>query len=458
MKKFNYIFILFALFIFVSACTDDFEEINTSPNSATDAPLAALVVASQVSLMGVYESEDARLASMWTRQFTGNERQYGSYHTYGVTSEVFTFFNTYIGVIQPALDAQVKAEILGNEKTIGLVKVLRAMAYGYMTSVYGDIPLAEANSYPEIQNPQYESQANVYAQVQTLLDEAIVALGGEGGIAPTSDIFFGGDTDAWIEVAYSLKARYYLHTGDNAAAITAADNGVSSSAGDLLTVHGNAVSAAQNSWYDFLVIQRQGYLTAYDSYLADILDAASTSYRGDAKTDEGARFSSIFTGAATTYELNIVSFFGPTAPFPLVSFYETKLIKAEALMNQNATANQAAALTELNAVRTSLAADFGGTYDAYLLTDFAPAGIANAGGLSTGEALLAEIVEEKYVSLVGQVEVFNDMRRLDNPLGLTPTNGSRFPQRFLYPTDEVNSNENVPSPLPGLFDATPVNQ
>jgi hypothetical protein len=458
MKKFNYILLFVALAVFGSACTDDFEEINTSPNNATDAPLNSLIIASQVSIMGVYESEDARLASMWTRQFTGAERQYGSYHVYSVTSEVFSFFNTYIGAIQPALDAEVKATAIDNIKTVGMLKVMRAMTYGYMTALYGDIPFSEANSYPEIQNPAYEGQAAVYAGVQALLDEAITDLGGAGGIPPAADIFYAGDAAAWIEVAYSLKARFYLHVGDNAAAASAANNGISSTGNDMLTVHGTSVSANQNSWYDFLVIQRDGYLRAFDSYLAELVDVAQGNYRGNAKTDETARFNAIFTGVVDDYDLNSAGMFASDASFPIISYNETRLIAAEALLNQNIAANQAAALTELNAVRAALSAEYGVTYAAYDLTDFAAGGIANSGAANAGQALLNEVIEEKYVSLVGQIEVFNDMRRLDNPLGLIPTNGSRFPQRFLYPTDEVNSNENVPSPLPGLYDATPVNR
>jgi len=457
MKKINFIYLFVVLALFGTACTDDFEEINTSPNSATDAPLNSLIIASQVSIMGVYESEDARLASMWTRQFTGFERQYASYHVYSVTSEVFSFFNTYIGAIQPALDAEVKAAEINNTKVVGMLKVMRAMTYGYMASLYGDIPMMEANSYPEIQNPAYQGQAAVYAAVQTMLDEGISDLAGAGGIPASADIFFGGDSDAWTEVAYSLKARYYLHTGQNAEAVAAAVNGISSTANDMLTVHGTSVSANQNSWYDFLVIQRDGYLRATDSYLAELLDSTQVNYRGDAKTDEGERFNDIFVGTAGDYDLNIDSMFAASASFPLVSFYETRLIAAEALLNQNLTANQAAALAELNAVRAAVESEFGGRYDAYVLADFASGGIANNGG-SSGASLLEEILEEKYVSLVGQVEVFNDLRRLDNPLGLSTTNGSRFPERFLYPTDEVNSNDNVPNPLPGLFDPTPVNQ
>ncbi len=456
----NFIFSIGLLFL-VSSCVDELPEINESPNSATDAPLDALVVASQVSLMGVYESEDARLANMWTRQFTGSDRQYTSYHTYIVTSEVFSFIQVYIGVIQPTLDAEVKAAALNNRAVIGMLKVIRAMAYGHAVALYGDIPFTESNQYPEIENPEYDGQEAVYARLQIMLDEAIADLNsGEGGIAGSIDIFYNGDNSSWVELANTVKARYYLHVGDYTAALNSANNGISSPAGNMLAPHGTTVSANQNSYYDFAVIQRDGYLTAEDSYLARLIDPTQPEYRGDTKTDDSTRFATIFNGGVGEYVLNTTAdgYFAADASFPLASFAETQLIKAESILRDNPSDLQAA-IDELNALRGALESTYpGSTYDDYVIADFQISGIANNDGSSAVDALLTEIIEEKYVSLVGQVEVFNDFRRLDNPLGLTPTIGTRFPQRFLYPTDEVNSNSNFPSTNPGLFDATPINQ
>jgi hypothetical protein len=122
------------------------------------------------------------------------------------------------------------------------------------------------------------------------------------------------------------------------------------------------------------------------------------------------------------------------------------IAQLEAAMN--AAGTPADALTALNAVRAELATKFpGGTYDAFVAGDFA-----------TDPLLLSEIILEKYKTLNGQTEAWNDMTRLGNPFGLSPIQGSEFPQRFLYPQSEVNANENIPNPLPSLFAPTSVNQ
>jgi hypothetical protein len=59
--------------------------------------------------------------------------------------------------------------------------------------------------------------------------------------------------------------------------------------------------------------------------------------------------------------------------------------------------------------------------------------------------LLKEILTEKYVSLFGQLEPFCDIRRTKNLIGVVPTFGTKLPERFLYPQDEINTNSNTPS-------------
>ncbi len=95
-------------------------------------------------------------------------------------------------------------------------------------------------------------------------------------------------------------------------------------------------------------------------------------------------------------------------------------------------------------------------------TFFTLATIPAASSLTADQALLREILEERYVSFFGQIEGFNDMRRTQTEtlvkVPVLPNAGAQLPQRFLYPQSEVDRNTATPSPIPGLFVKTPVNQ
>ena len=54
------------------------------------------------------------------------------------------------------------------------------------------------------------------------------------------------------------------------------------------------------------------------------------------------------------------------------------------------------------------------------------------------------------MSLFGNIEVFNDVRRTQNLIGVPINSGNKLPGRFLYPQSEMNSNKNTPAA--NLFD------
>ena len=107
---------------------------------------------------------------------------------------------------------------------------------------------------------------------------------------------------------------------------------------------------------------------------------------------------------------------------PVLTFAENQLIRAEAQYRTNA---QPAALATMNAYRASV-------------------GLGAKNGL-TGAALLQAIMEEKYVALFQNTEVWNDYRRTCYP-NLTPASGTFVPARLVYGTDERRANPNIPSP------------
>ena len=58
--------------------------------------------------------------------------------------------------------------------------------------MFGDIPYSEAGN-PEIQDPAFDPQVQVYSQVIARLDEAISTLNGASSGSIPEDIYFGGD-------------------------------------------------------------------------------------------------------------------------------------------------------------------------------------------------------------------------------------------------------------------------
>jgi len=459
MKNLFRAFLALMLFMGLEACSGFVDDINVDPNNPSDAPLENVLNAVFTGIITPQTGEDARLGCMWAQQFSGVDRQYSAFNVYNMTAENFEWDKYYLAAKNADIVID-KANVTENKLARGIAKTLKALCMGTVTSHWGDCPFSEANRYPDIEEPKFDNQAAVYAGIQTLLDEALADFGANptNPVIAGVDFYLGGSAAAWSKVAHSLKARYYTHTKEYSKALTEAKLGIDNQAGDwAVPFAGGNTLQDQNTYNAFGVDFRAGYMDASSAILPQLLDTVpgNAKYRGNAKTDESARYRALFVGETGAYDLNYDNYWAATASFPIINALETQLILAEAAARTGAPDE---ALSGLNAARALLSATFGGTYADYVLDDFNEGNMAGIPGKSRDEALLYEIVEEKYCSLAGQNEVFNDLRRTKNLLGFVAISGGTIPQRFLIPQVEVNSNSSTPQPLPKLFDVTPVNQ
>lgn len=426
---------------------------NENPNNPTTAPADKIFVAGQVGAVTFLESHSARKGSMWAQYFSGEDRQYSSIYSYNLTASDSDsdWFMAYVRGLTNLRLAREKynARTVVPESQVAATKIWEAMLMGQVTALWGDVPFSEAVNSDETSTPSYDSQSAVYSSVQTLLDEAITTLEANSSTISNDVTSLNGDASKWLKVAYTLKARYLMHTGDASGALTAAQNGIDADdgSGDALMPHGQQQARNQNLYYAFTVVERSGYLAADRSHSRDMLNNGNNS-----KTDETARVEYFYDGTDLN---NTDGFAAASESFPLVTYLENQMIIAEAEAAKGTATGDQNAIEALNNSRDYLDNKFGtDNYDDLLLTDF------QAGGAYENTTIPQHVRNWTYLGLIGQIEGFNFVRRIDyNVDGLSAVQGSEFPQRFLYPQDERNTNgDNLPDPVPGLFDPTPVNQ
>ncbi|MAD96602.1 MAG: RagB/SusD family nutrient uptake outer membrane protein [Flavobacteriaceae bacterium] len=438
MKKIVIIFLLSFSLINVS-CEGYTEGLNQDPNNFNSAPAELIIGQAQLGWMQLATSNSARYAGIFMNHFTGEDRQYVTVNGYSTTAADYddSWEDAYVRGIAQAKYTQELAAASGNTILEAIAKISEAATFGEMAALFGDIPFTEAADPNNFPTPAYDGQAAVLAGVQTLLDQAIAALGSEPASLYAGNRMASSAT--WVEIAHSLKARYYLIAKDYANALVHARQGIDTPAKSLVTLHTRSTDT-ENLYFQFTVDERDGYLGATGSHLVNLLTGVTPrliNTPGDAN-----RYASYFADNGGNVILNVADsgYFGEIKSMNLISYEEVKLIEAEAA-NRTGDAGDVAAFNE---VRAHLATTYGGS--------FPPT--AAASGSNT---LLLEILEEKYMTLVGELQPFHDVRRTGNVLNIPPKTGSTIPQRFIYPQVEIDTNPNVPSPLPTLFDKTPIN-
>jgi len=411
------------------------EDVAQDPNNPTKATRDQLLISAQTALFGLEESGVAQTACMWMQQCAGTGgrfvEQRGTNYQRLTSDYNNDFSQLYIGAgLVDLRKIQANADAAGDKVYVGVAKVLEAFLIGFGADAWGNIPYSEAAG--DNASPKFDNQLEVYAALQTLLSSAITDLDGAGNGPGAFDLVYGGDKAKWKAAAYTLKARYYMHTAEGPTrgtfvaeayqnAITAATSGIESAEGDFRAFHGSATSE-RNIWYQFFTASGFGNDLVAGARLVDLMKARndprlSAYFLPNELGDYGGLDVNTSTPANQISALNLE----PEYRQPLLTWAENQLILAEAKFQTGGGA--AAAEPHVNAVRQAV-------------------GLAP---LAVGEVTLQSIMEEKYVALFQNVEAWSDYRRTCFPV-LDPAGAAaEIPGRVYYGQAEENANPNTPT-------------
>jgi hypothetical protein len=426
------------------ACSDFLTgpELSENPNQPVTTTATQLFIAAQAQGFTRQEGQLARLAGMFTQQLSGTFNQQLSWGSQYLSTESdwsgqFAGFYTGGGLVDWR-KIQSAARSSGDSQFEGMAKVWEAYMIGTAADIWGDIPYREAVD-GTIAHPHLDPQQQVYSDVQALLSDGIVRLGGTGPGPAGADLVYAGNTGRWIRAAHTLKARFHLHTAEKlgAAAYTAALNeallGINEAPanatdamlgqgpGDFRAFHGTVLEQS-NLWSQFLNARQdinagnvfiQTLIARNDPRLPVYFTSVSGTYRGANQFGQPV-------GGSPSSEVG-ASRRSPGYRQPLVTWAENQLIIAEAKFQLG----DATAINHLNAVRTSV-------------------GLAALPGPIT----LADIMTEKWIVMFQNIEAWSDYKRTCIPV-LSPggsPQAAAIPGRIPYGLSERQNNPNIPTP------------
>jgi Starch-binding associating with outer membrane len=455
---------IITLLILVS-CEDLVEGINENPNQFTvdEIEPGKFLNGAEYNSINILLGSTSRMAGYYSGQLIGFDQTELERYNYNVTSTDFSW-DGYQSVITPL--REIRSRTLDNNLYQGITRVLEAQLIGNYASLFGDIPYSQAMQ--DINNPEFDNQADVFEVLQNLLDEAVNSLSNvTAQDVVLEDFLFDGNATKWLQSAWTLKARFYMLTKQYDMAYSAALNGVSSNSNSMkfVPLDLDDITSTKNKFW--IILNNTPSVGTGDSFLIGLLNENSGVSRNNAKTDESARLK-YYTIDESDADGNL-GIANEIEAQPLITYQENLLILAEAGARTQGLSN---GLGHLNTFRTELSAKtfFNGSvaalpsiYDSYIAGDFDSGGIENQDSLDPLRALLREIVEERYVSGFTTFMPFDDARRLrlESDLLVPFLNNTNTVQgrveRFLYPEDEILANTSVPED-PGLFSPNQINQ
>ncbi len=185
MKRLKLFQIPIVLLVSLAACNKKFDEYLANPNRPESVPAALTFTA---------VAGDLNVDRPWSNVSRWNQFDVINYNYYGDQRYDWTGlgwnYNTLNNVQR--MEAEAQQSGLGEVNPYSaLAKFFKAFFYYRMTSLNGDLPMAEALKGTENWTPKYDSQKAVFLQILTWLDEANADL--ETVKAKTGDTKIEGD-------------------------------------------------------------------------------------------------------------------------------------------------------------------------------------------------------------------------------------------------------------------------
>ncbi|TGE22438.1 SusD/RagB family nutrient-binding outer membrane lipoprotein [Hymenobacter aquaticus] len=466
---------------------EKFLDVNTDPNNPiTSAPNFLLP---GIISQGFQQQMFTALTTTYISQYAVRKTLASSTDqfilTNGNSTNTFNYAFFYSGGNVPTMVAAAEQE--KSPYYIGAGKIILAMDLAHATDMLGDLPYSEAFKGAENYTPKYDPQEQIYATVQSLLDEGIALMKTPATEntrplyisvpSPSGDILYRGDTDKWIRFANALKARQLNHLSkktsryDPQQILQLISASFRNAADDAQIQYQVAVAPLAGTTNIFGVTRANFGTATFSNNIIKYLNGtvAGAAFPGvtdprlpimlagsSSGSDPGIGIpptSNLLNGVADFYNGWYARDLGI---FEVITFHELKFIEAEAAFKAG---DKTRALTAYKAgIRAHMTKiGVGGTFANPNVTfpTITPAQIdaylaSSAVAQTEAQLTIKNIMEQKYIAMFLNPESWTDLRRYDfdpaiypnlkYPVGAPAALGNQWPRRMLPGATEVMYN------------------
>lgn len=418
----------------ISACSDEYFDVNTPSNTATIDQIRMQDLMAPVIHSTMEAQRSAELSfGNYVQNFVGaGGGAAGQTTASGLWNQVYLYILPNLKAIKD------KAEASNATHINAIVDILTAINIGIATDTWDNIPYTNAAEGPDNNFPTFDTQETIYNNIFSLLDAAISKLeatDNSGFNLGSSDLIYGGDSEKWLRTAYTVKARYQLHLVNKGVVspsevLTSIAKGYTSSNDDFLMYYSDKNI---NPWYSSEILARATGNLSLDiaSQIVSTMNGDYYPFQGDAVgidprlplfaeiPDSDTEYKGFVSGGAgiapdgsdANTRFKTDGFYTSIdSPLMLISYAEAKFIEAEAafLSSGGNLQTKGGSSQAYNAYLEGINGSMG-TYGVDGATYIADPAIA----VGEAELMLHHILKEKYIHNFLNPETFVDFRRYD---------------------------------------------
>lgn len=214
-KKFSMAFMVGAMLLSGTGCTDSFEDVNTDPDNAINVPNANLLAYSLYYTS--YRFYDRWFAMDEPMSFCGYvaKMNYIDESKYQYRAGVQdTNWEYLYRILNNVMDLQRRANE-GAPNLMNVAKTLEVHLMQIATDRWRDVPYTDAVKMAEgYLTPSYDKQEDIYPALLAKLKEAADGFAAGGSDYLDGDLLFDGDVEKWQKYCNSLRLRLAIRISE----------------------------------------------------------------------------------------------------------------------------------------------------------------------------------------------------------------------------------------------------
>lgn len=217
MKNIQYLIASLALIFLISACSNDFKDVNDDPNRISEISPGTLLnpiiygIASHNVTRSASVTFDLMQVSLPFPSVSGGLHRYDVSPNAGNSS-----WNAYYKYLSNISEMRIAAQKYGDANYEAIALTLNALVYSNLTDLFGPVPMTEAvRAEDGILYPKYDTQQFIYETILADLEKAN-AMYDTKTMIYAEDILFHNDVKKWRKFTNSLHMRLLLRISNRA--------------------------------------------------------------------------------------------------------------------------------------------------------------------------------------------------------------------------------------------------
>ncbi|MFL9483470.1 SusD/RagB family nutrient-binding outer membrane lipoprotein [Chitinophagaceae bacterium LWZ2-11] len=218
MKFSSFNIILLSTALAFTACTKNFESLNSDPTKPTDAPPENILTGAEKAASDVMYSNytNGKIGMLYAQFWSQTQKESDSQYQLdeGCNNTMWGIYSSALSNLDVIRQMNIANPQAVTSNQVAIAGILSVWIYQVLTDVYGNVPYKQALSGAANFTPVYDDASAIYDSLLQRLTTLTALFDSTKGNYKSGELIYNGNINQWKKLAGSLKLRLGIRMAD----------------------------------------------------------------------------------------------------------------------------------------------------------------------------------------------------------------------------------------------------